>query len=151
MEQNNNNNFEENIRDPDKVIFDQLIEDTRSYEDKQIDEAILKSLEDIQIFQKEMESYEQRILYEYQNESIRRSELFADLLLNMNKIAIFDKEIKEIYNIIEPIISLYCSQYIEKYDMDEVTYDKIFNILGTIRMKPKDIINLKSILFTSDN
>jgi hypothetical protein len=140
------NLYDENIRSPDPVINERLIEDTKTFEEKQLDEAIYNSLQEIQCIQKEMEIYEKKIISDYQNETIRRKDLFSDFLLNVNRTAAFDKEIKEIYNIIEPIITLYCEQYIEKHEFDEVTYDKIFKTLSTIRMKKTDIENVKTIL-----
>ena len=64
----------------------------------------------------------------------------------MNKLLRFDKDIKEIYEIIEPIIESYCAQYTEIIELDDVTYEKIFKVLGTIRTNKNNIELLKTIL-----
>lgn len=130
---NSSSDFEDDIREPDSIIREQLMEDNRSEYDKQIDEAIKLSYKDM-IEQEEMSrKYEEQLLNEYNEESNRRREIFRDFLLNLNKISRFDKEVREIYEIIEPIIDSYCSQYIEICELDEKMYDKIFGMLKKIR------------------
>ena len=57
--------------------------------------------------------YEEQIISEYIKETNRRKEIFKDFLFNLNKIRKFDKEIQEIYDIIEPIIDSYYGQSFE--------------------------------------
>jgi hypothetical protein len=127
------NDTEDNIRPPDEVRSDQLLEDTRSDFEKEIDEAIYLSYQDLREKQEISRKYEEQILKEYNEESNRRKEIFRDFLLSLNKISRFDKEIREIYEIIEPIIDSYCNQYIEVCELDEQMYDKIFGLLKKIR------------------
>jgi hypothetical protein len=126
---NSFNDTEDNIRPPDEVRVDQFLEDTRSNFEKEIDEAIYLSYQDIREKQELSKNYEEQILKEYNEESNRRRDIFKDLLLSLNKITRFDKEIREIYEIIDPIIESYCSQYIEICELDEKTHDKIFGLL----------------------
>jgi hypothetical protein len=130
---NSFNDTEDNIRPPDEVRSEQLLEDTRSDFEKEIDEAIYLSYQDIREKQELSRKYEEQILKEYNEETNRRRDIFRDLLLSLNKISRFDKEIREIYEIIDPIIDSYCSQYIEICELDEKTYDKIFGLLKKIR------------------
>ena len=141
----NDTNYD-NIRPPDEVKKDQLIQDTRSDYDKQIDEALYLSLQE-SIHQEQINiQYEKGILTEYENLTIERREIFAAFLLDLNKLIKFDKNVKEVYEIIEPIIECYCGQYIQTCELDEETYDKIFKVVSSIRTNKKNIDNLKTII-----
>ena len=143
---NSFNDTEDNIRPPDEVKSEQLLEDTRSDFEKEIDEAIYLSIQDLREKQEISRKYEEQILKEYNEESNRRKEIFRDFLLSLNKISRFDKEIREIYEIIEPIIDSYCNQYIEICELDEKTYDKIFELLKKIRNNQSAFNLLKEII-----
>lgn len=141
------NYFEdEEIRAPDEVKIEQLMNDNRSEFDKQIDKAIYLSLQEIKNVEEVNKQYEELIIKNYNDEIIFRKEKFQQLLLDMNKLMRFDKDIKEIYEIIEPIIESYCNQYIEFVELDVDTYDKIFKVIGTIRTNKKNLENLKTII-----
>jgi hypothetical protein len=141
------NYFEdEEIRAPDEVKIEQLMNDNRSKFDKQIDKAIYLSLQEIKNVEEVNKQYEELIIKNYNDEIIFRKEKFQQLLLDMNKLMRFDKDIKEIYEIIEPIIESYCNQYIEFVELDVDTYDKIFKVIGTIRTNKKNLENLKTII-----
>ena len=90
--------------------------------------------------------YEKQILDEYNNETIKRNESCRPILFDINKIIRYDKEAREIYEIIEPILNAYCFQCIDKCYMDKITYDKIFNFIKNVRTDKKNIEFLKSIL-----
>jgi len=143
---NSFNDTEDNIRPPDEAKTEQLLEDTRSDFEKEIDEAIYLSYQDIREKQELSRKYEEQILKEYNEETNRRRDIFRDLLLSLNKISRFDKEIREIYEIIDPIIDSYCSQYIEICELDEKTYDKIFGLLKKIRNNQSASNLLKEII-----
>ena len=68
--------------------------------------------------------------------------------MDLNRLIKFDKDIKEIYEIIEPIIDSYCNQYIEVVELDLITYEKIFKVIGTVRTDKKNIELLKTILLS---
>ena len=144
------NDFEdEEIRAPDEVKREQLMNDNRSEFDKQMDEALFLSLQEIKIQEEISSKYEEEIIQNYHNEINERREKFGGLLLDINKLIRFDKDVKEIYEIIEPIIESYCNQYIEFVELDEDTYDKIFKVIGTIRTNKKKLDLLKEIIFKS--
>lgn len=139
-------NSDDNIRAPDDVITEQLLEDNRSDFEKQMDEAIYLSMQEMTQQRDINRQYEEQLLKEYTAETCRRTELFKDFLFNLNKVGKFDKEIKEIYEILDPIIESYCGQYIETCELDEVTYDKIFNTLKKIRNNQQSLDALKTII-----
>ncbi len=137
-------NFQgDDIRLPDEAVNEQLIEDTRSDFEKQIEEAIYISSQEIRENQRLHKQYEEQILKEYAEETSRRTEMFKDFLFNLYKIGKFDNEVGEIYNILEPIIESYCSQSLQTCELDKLTYDRIFNTLKKIRNCSSYINTLK--------
>jgi hypothetical protein len=140
-------NFEEeNIRAPDEIVNEQIMEDTRSDFEKQIDEAIYVSTLEMNQYKYSITQYEEQVCKDYTDELDRRTLLFKEFLFNLNKIGKFDKESREIYDIIEPIIESYCGQFIQSCELDEKTYDKIFNTLTKIRNNKIAFNTLKTII-----
>ena len=140
-------NFQEdNIRPPDEVVREQLMEDTRSEFEKQMDEAMYLSMQEMTQQRDINRQYEEQLLKEYTAETSRRNELFKDFLFNLNKVGRFDKEVREIYEILDPIIESYCGQYIETCELDEESHDKIFNTLKKIRNNQQALEALKTII-----
>ena len=78
------------------------------------------------------------------------SSIFKEFLFNLNKIGKFDKEIREIFDIIDPIIESYCNQVITSYEFDKETYDKIFNVINKIRMN-EGILNILQTIILREN
>jgi len=142
---------EETLRPPDKVKREQLMEDNRSEFEKQMDEALYLSLQEAKQQEEISLQYEEEIIIQYNNEMNSRKEKFNQLLFDMNKLIKFDKDVKDVYEIIEPIIETYCSQYIEGFMLDDITYNKIFKVIGTTRTNKNTIELLKSIIITPEN
>jgi hypothetical protein len=140
-----NNEFD-NIRAPDKAKREQLMEDNRSEFDKQMEEALYLSSQEIKNLEEFNKKYEEDIINNYYIENVRRKTLFHDLLLDLNKIIKFDKDVKDVYKIIEPIVESYCSQQFDFTEIDSLTYDKIFKVIGTIRTNKNSVELLKTIL-----
>jgi len=142
-----NDTYDEAIRLPDKVVKEQLTEhDTRSDFDREMEEAIYLSIQEVREHEINNEKYEKEVINKYHLQTTERRDKFHDLLLTMNKLFKFDKDIKEISNIIEPIIEAYCLDYIQLYELDEETYDRIFKVLGSIRTNKSNIDHLKTII-----
>ena len=139
---------ENNIRLPDEVKRETLLEDTRSSFQKEIDAAVYQSMLEQEEYANNMTEFETRIMCESSLETDNRKKQFACLLHELDKVSRFDNQIKEIYNIIEPIIESYCFQFIHNYEFDKITYEKIFTILSTIRTNKKAIELLKTIIIT---
>jgi hypothetical protein len=145
---NDFNDFDE-IRPPDEVIRERLVEDTedtRCEFQKQIDEALSLSMQDAINQEKINKEYEDKLLIEHVKETNERREKFDKLLLEIIRLTKFDITVKEVYEIIEPIIYNYCQKYIETWETDEETYNKIFKTLSTLRTDKKSIELLKTII-----
>jgi hypothetical protein len=139
-------NDDDNVRPPDEVISEQLLEDTRSEYEKQLDEAMILSLNDLRDTHHLNKKYEEQLINDYNEETNKRKLIFEKLLFDLHKVGRFDKEIREIYDIIEPIIESYCGQYIETCELDLETYEKIFNTLKKIRNNQQTLDTLKTII-----
>jgi hypothetical protein len=140
-------NFQEdNIRAPDEVVRETLLEDTRSDFEKQLDEAMYLSMYEINQQRDIYDEYEKKLIEDHKFETDSRNEIFKDFMFNINKIGKFDKEVREIYEILDPIIESYCKQYIQTCELDVETYDKIFNTLKKIRNNQQVLDILKTIL-----
>ena len=93
--------------------------------------------------------FEEEIINSYLEKQSKRRELFRDLLINMNKVARFDKDVKEIYEILDVIIEAYCLDYIQFAEVDKETRDKVFNVLKTIRVHKNTLDILQTIIVTN--
>lgn len=140
------NDVENTIRSADKVFKGQLVEDDRNDFEKEIDEAMRISLEEAISLNDLNHDFEKEIIQMFKKRKIERKEIFDKFLLNLNRLIRFDKDVKVVYEIIEPIIDGYCNQLIDIYDFDGDTYDKIFEVLSTIRTDKKCVDILKTIL-----
>jgi hypothetical protein len=92
----------------------------------------------------EQENYEKKQL-ELLNKTKLRFQSFKNILFQLKKISVFDKNMLNFCNIIEPIIDLYCGCSIDYYECDIVMYDMIFNTFKTIRITDLDLELLKKI------
>ena len=142
----NEYNDDNNIRAPDSVKVDRLMEDTRSEYDKQIDQAMYLSIQEFKKLEEINEKYEEEIINEHIKLINERKEMFRGFLFDLNKLIRHDKDIKEIYEIIEPIIDSYCVNYINQFEIDTLTYDRIFKIIGNIRTDKNAMELLKKII-----
>lgn len=143
------NDEEENIRLPDAVITEQLLEDNRSEYEKQIDEAIYISYQELSENQELNKKYEEQLLKDYKEESDKRRKIFETLLFDLHKISKIDREVREIYEIVDPIIESYCSQYIDLCELDADMHKKIFTLLSKIRTDKTAVNFLKDIIKTT--
>jgi len=137
---------DDDIRSPDESFNDQLIEDTRNDFEKDIDEAIYLSMNEMNQERDKIKQYEEKLKKDYTDEINRRKNIFKDFLFNLSKISKFDNEVREIYEIIDPIIDLYCAQYITICELDAESYDKIFDTLKKIRNIQVVLDTLKTII-----
>lgn len=141
---------EDNIRLPDEIISDRLLEDTRNDYEKELDEAINLSYQELLEKQDLSRKYEEQIIKDYNEETLKRKTTFEKLLLDLNKLSKLDKEVREIYNIIDPIIECYCSQYINICILDVETHETIFKLLSKIRTDKNAVELLKTIIILNE-
>lgn len=146
----NDYNDDDFVRAPDKVKREALMEDNRSEYQKQMDEALYLSFQEFKQQDDINRKYEEEILNEHLKIINDRKDLFGGLLFDLNKLIRLDKDVKEIYEIIEPIIDSYCAQCINICEIDSVTYDRIFKVIGNIRTNKNAVELLKKIIVKSE-
>ncbi len=146
----NYDNNDNNVRAPDNIKKEQLLQDTRSEYDKQMDEAMYLSVQEFKNQEEINQKYEEDIINEHNKIIVERKNLFRGFLFDLNKLTRFDKDMKEIYEIIEPIIDYYCAQYIAQCEIDAVTHDRIFKVIGNVRTDKNAMELLKKILIKSE-
>jgi hypothetical protein len=145
-----NNNSDDNVRAPDKNKKEQLLQDNRSEYEQQEEDARYWSLLEFNEQKELNEKYEEDTINEHNRIIKERRELFRGFLFDVNKLVRFDKDMKEIYEIIEPIIDSYCAQYMNQCELDPITYDRIFKVIGNIRTDKNAIELLKKIIIKSE-
>jgi len=133
----------EEIRSPDESKIEQLIRDNRTDEEKELDEVLYQSLQD---FHKINEDYEQNIIKNFETQLNSRKTQFNDLINNLARISKYDNDVRTVFDIIEPIVESYCMSYLEVYEFDEITYNKIFKTISSIRGNKSGIESLKTIM-----
>ena len=146
----NIDNNDNNVRAPDKTKKEQLLQDNRSEYDKQMDEAMYLSVQEFKKQEEVNQKYEEDLINEHNKITSERKNLFRGFLFDLNKLTRLDKDMKEIYEIIEPIIDYYCAQYINQCEIDLETYDRIFKVIGNVRTDKNAIELLKNILVKSN-
>lgn len=143
--------FDDNVRAPDEIIREQLLggtdTNTNDY-DAELDKAIYLSYEDIREQQEYSRKMEQKLIEDYKRETDKRTKVFEKFLPELHKLSIYDKEIREIYQIIGPIIDNYCQQFIDTCKLDEITYKKIFDLLSKVRIDKVAVNHLKTVIFS---
>ena len=146
----NINNSNDNVREPDEIKKEQLLQDNRSEYEQQEEDARYWSLLEFNEQKELNEKYEADLIIEHNRIIKERRELFRGFLFDVNKLIRFDKDMKEIYEIIEPIIDSYCAQYMKQCELDPITYDRIFKVIGNIRTDKNNIELLKKIIIKSE-
>ena len=139
-ENNENNNNNDQIRPPDNIIRERLVNDYYNndniipgdYDD--YDNAF--QLACIQSIREQEELLEKTNL---------RVQSFKNVLLKIKKISMIDPEILEFYNMINLIIDEYCSCRIDSYECDINMYNNIFNTLKTIRITDSELELFKNL------
>lgn len=140
-----------NIRRPDDVYYDRLIDsDSNYYENfgniyNNDFEIQLK-----QIMEQSKLEYEEKELLDIQIDLVKhlekRENAFKEFRKIMKRLIPFDKELQSIYNMLVPILDLYESSSLDSYYIDENTYNRIFNLLDKTRVSKNDIQLLKTII-----
>lgn len=154
LEDNIETKIEEIIREPDNSYREKLIElgineelnqktkENCSAQDE-IEIALNLSIKEYLQINEENDKYEKSCINDYENEIKYREKKFEKLLKDLQRLSIFDKSIKKLYEILEPIILNYIynsNMYIiNTLDSEKINY--IIRNLKTIRID-KDILDL---------
>ena len=130
---------DDNIRPPDKVIIERLI-NYKSSEEEEFDKILLASAEEYENEQI------QKIVDEFEKIE-NRKKLFINILFILQRLSHYDTNILQVYNILEPIINNYINYQFETYIIDKNVYDNIFNTIKGTRITQTEIELLKNFLY----
>ena len=152
MNQSENN---DNVRPPDPTITEQLIEpDEFSYnyyddnyssnnfinEYDNIDEILKQSLID---FEQNEDQKMNKLLMAKKQELIEK---YVSIKKKLQKIQGHDVTNKDIYETVISIIEMYEMEYLNKYMLDETSYNNIFKIIKTIRLTKEEFSLLETLI-----
>lgn len=136
---NDDDDEHDEIRVPDKVFYDQLLPDIP---EDDMSRALRISMEENNEMIKRQYEYESCVIESYTEEKKRRESQFCDLLFALNKLSNYDPTAHEVYQLLFHIIEHYCEQTIQTITLDELTYNKIFNFLRTVRTNSDHLTSL---------
>jgi hypothetical protein len=137
---------DEDIRPPDEVIREQLQEDPRSEYEKDLEEAMYQSIESLKEEEKRQDEYAQRCVQIFEEERNQKYEQFDNIFKQLKKLSVYDMNLKNILDIMEPVIDAYCNGFIEYYGLDKISHDNIFDNLKKVRLSEEERQILKNIV-----
>ncbi len=147
-----NNSFEEdNIRPPDQVKKERLIDDNFDImnpiiqnNDCDFDTILELSKNEYNLLQEEQEQKAIELISNQIKEE--RQNKFNNIKTQLNKIILFDRDNLNYYELILSIIEMYEVNILNEYKTYENEYTTIFKLLKTIRLPNEEIDNLKKII-----
>ena len=162
--ENNNNDINDNtdnIRPPDPVINEQLLDYNYNYNYELINQTINQNIinttnydelnydetnYDESIFNNELNKALELSKNEFKEVEDGRKNEFKSIKLKLNKILLFDRPNIFNYELILSIIELYEQNYINEYKSSNKEFNDIFNILKTIRLTKEETSSIKKII-----
>lgn len=125
---------EDNIRDPDQVKIESLIDNIEFIWDAnhELNTAI------------EISKNEFNLLREQKQRE--RQNIFRNIKIRLNKIISFDKANLYYYELILSIIEMYELSIIDEYKTPEKEYNNVFKFLQLIRLSNDEMDHLKKII-----
>lgn len=151
-----NQSENDDVRPPDPTITEQLIEpdefsynyynDNDNYSNNfingydNIDEILKQSLID---FEEEEEQKMNKLLMEKKQELVEK---YVSIKKKLQKIQGHDITNKDIYETVISIIEMYEMEYLNKYMLDETSYNNIFKIVKTIRLTKEEFSLLETLI-----
>ena len=146
-----NNPFDDNnIRPPDQVKIDRLIDDDNTMnpiiQNNNIDFDTVLELSKNE-YNSLQEQEEQKAIELICNQTKQeRQNKFNNIKIQLNKIILFDRDHLDYYELVLSIIEMYELNVINEYKTYEKEYTTIFKLLKTIRLPNEEIENLKKII-----
>lgn len=142
----NDNN--DNIRKPDPIIRDKLIDGSFELsEDDQLKQILEFSKNE---FNDSQYIYEKKLIEKQLEETKERSNQSISIKQKLNKMLVFDKENSQVYETLLSVIEFYIEGYITQYKMNKEEFDKTFMILKTIRLTNGEFIYLQNLIIMEE-
>jgi hypothetical protein len=151
----NNNINNDNIRPPDPIINEQLLDNDYDYE--LINQNITNIPNTTNTTNYNNPSYNDELnkalelsKREFKDEEDNRKNEFKSIKLKLNKILLFDRPNIFNYELILSIIELYEQCYINEYISLNKEFNDIFNVLKTIRLTKAELSSIKKIIVCNE-
>lgn len=143
-------NINNTVRPPDNIVADQLVDasDPQMRYEMELFEAMHQSQQE---FLSEQMTFQENVIASYNAIYQSREKVFETLLAQLKKVGKRDKDIQFVYDLVEPVIEAYCAQFIETFELDNETHDKVFRLLKSVRVDKGAIEALGRILSVSVN
>ena len=141
-----NFNDDHDIRGPDPVITETLIDDTNylnndnNNNDNDFDRIMKLSIEEFELNE---EKKIQEMIVNNRYENVKK---YNDIKQRLQKVKSYDTINKDIYSTIISIIELYEANFIDTYVLDETSYNNIFALLKTIRLTKEELDLLHALI-----
>jgi len=152
MDNINFNDNNDNIREPDPVKKEQLIDNNNIYDyinpiiqnyDDELDKALELSKKEFELIQDEQEKHVFELIKK--EEEDRKNE-FKTIKLKLNKILLFDRPNCSKYELILSLIQLYEENCIKEYKSIESEYNNLFKLLKSIRLTNQELESLRKLI-----
>jgi hypothetical protein len=157
---NNDNNYitndinDDNIRPPDPIINEQLLDNDNDYDYELINQNITNTTNitnyDHPSYNDELNKALELSKREFKDEEDNRKNEFKSIKLKLNKILLFDRPNIFNYELILSIIELYEQCYINEYISLNKEFNDIFNVLKTIRLTKAELSSIKKIIVCNE-
>lgn len=145
---------DDNIRPPDPIINEQLLDNDYNYE------LINQNITNITntnttnyieaSYNDELSKALELSKREFKDEEDNRKNEFKSIKLKLNKILLFDRPNIFNYELILSIIELYEQCYINEYKSLNKEFNDIFNVLKTIRLTKEELSSIKKIIVCNE-
>jgi hypothetical protein len=139
---NNENEEGEYIRQPDRSYMDQLIT-SDTIEDNLAHASALSTEE----YNRQQELLERELIDKMLKEIKEREQRVLTIRQKIERIASYDKELKDFYeDFLQDILLGYIQGMFETYQLDEETKAYFDKLLKSIRLTNEEILTIKSII-----
>jgi hypothetical protein len=128
----------DSVREADPVISEALLEDTRTQWEIDVEEAICRSMEDIESQNTEQDLYEKELLSHFNQQKQERAAKVDPVLAVLERLARVDSKTKYLLDFMEPILFSFKEGAIDHWFLDKETYLSIFQSLKSIRFRDEE-------------
>ena len=149
---NDINDIDDNIRPPDPIINEQLLDNDYNYEliTQNITNTNTTNYIEATSYTDELNKALELSKREFKDEEDNRKNEFKSIKLKLNKILLFDRPNIFNYELILSIIELYEQCYINEYKSLNKEFNAIFNVLKTIRLTKEELSSIKKIIVCNE-
>lgn len=129
---------EDDIRPPDEVRRERLLDDPRPQDEQDMDEAIYQSIQDLEAINAEQRMLEQQLHESFMLKQQEREKEIEPILNTLIRLAPLDTKTAELLELLSPILYSYSEGLINFFCCSEEVYNTVFNNIRKIRLRPED-------------